>query len=96
MEHFSTKFKFLFANSERQKKEHITFGSLYSVCLFCFVLFCLFILAFFFGGGRLPVFMLIGWRAANNYVHCSWAKYRLHGASGEERNVGFSCLTWLK
>ena len=21
--------------------------------------------------------------------------YRLHDASGEERNVGFSCLTWL-
>ena len=30
---------------------------------------------FFRGGGRLPVFMLIGWRAANNHVVCSWAKY---------------------
>ena len=51
---------------------------------------------FLFFSGRLPVFMLIGqWCATNNHVLYSWAKYRLHGASGEERNVGFSCLTWL-
>ena len=24
-----------------------------------------------------------------------WRSTDLHGASGEERNVGFSCLTWL-
>ena len=40
------------------------------VCLFCF--------ANSFCGGRLPVFMLTGWRAANNHVLCS---------SGEEGNV---------
>ena len=26
-------------------------------------------------GGRLPVFMLIGWRATNNHVLYSWAEY---------------------
>ena len=25
--------------------------------------------------GRLPVFMQIDWRAANNHVLCSWTKY---------------------
>ena len=38
----------------------------------------LFSLSFFFSyfwGGQLPVFMLIGWRAANNHVLCSWVKY---------------------
>ena len=49
--------------------------------------------------GRLPVFMLIGWRVANNHAICSWTKLgRWHGASGVKRNVGegcFVCLTWL-
>ena len=35
----------------------------------------LLLLLLFLGGTRLPVFMLIGWRAANNHVVCSWAKY---------------------
>ena len=26
-------------------------------------------------GGRLPVFMLVGWRAANNHILCSRVKY---------------------
>ena len=29
----------------------------------------------YFWGGRLPVFMLIGWRATNNHVLFSWVKY---------------------
>ena len=47
------------------------------VVLGCFVGFFFFF--FFFGGGgggtRLPVFILIGWCAANNHVFCSWAQY---------------------
>ena len=47
-----------------------------------------------FLGGGLLVFMLIGWRAANNHVLCSWAKYTWADDS-EERNVCFASLTWL-
>ena len=42
----------------------------------------LFLFFAYFWGARLPVFMLIGWRVANNHIPRSWAKY------GEERNVG--------
>ena len=31
--------------------------------------------SYYFLGGQLLVFMLIGWHAANNHVLCSWAKY---------------------
>ena len=57
-----------------------------------YVFFCLFCFLSYYFGGRFPVFMLISWRTANN--HILW-KGRLHGASGKEQNVGFSCLAWL-
>ena len=54
------------------------------------------------GGDRLPVFMLIGWRAANNHVLRSWTKYswaddRVQVAKNEmwASEVCFACLTWL-
>ena len=61
---------------------------------------CLFVFTFF--GGQLLVFMLIGWRAANNHVLCSWAKYSwaddmVQVAKSEmwASEVCFACLTWL-
>ena len=46
--------------------------------------------------------MLIGWRAANNHVLCSWAKSSwaddmVHVAKNEmwASEVCFACLTWL-
>ena len=46
--------------------------------------------------------MLIGWRAANNHVLCSWAKSSwaddmVHVAKNEmwASEVCFTCLTWL-
>ena len=46
--------------------------------------------------------MLIGWRATNNHVHCSWVKYSwaddmVQVAKNEmwASEVCFACLTWL-
>ena len=62
-------------------------------------LFYFFVLFF---GGSTSSLMLIGWRAANDHVLYSWAKYSWADdmvASGKERNVAsdvcFACLTWL-
>ena len=40
--------------------------------VFCFLFFWVFCIILW---GQLPVFMLIGWRTANNHFVCSWAKY---------------------
>ena len=41
--------------------------------------------------------MLIGWRAANNQVICSWADDTVQVAKNEmwASEVCFACLTWL-
>ena len=58
--------------------------------------------SYFFGEGWLPVCMLIGWRAANYHVLCSWAKNSwaddmVQVAKNKMwvSEVCFACLTWL-
>ena len=61
-------------------------------------LFVFFVLFFW---GRLPVFMLIGWHAANNHILCSWVstvgQNMVQVAKNEmwASEVCFSCLAWL-
>ena len=54
------------------------------------------------GRGQHPVFMLIGWHAANNHVLFSWVKYSWADDTVQvvknemwASEVCFACLTWL-